>query len=80
MPVHDNSLSLYHFELQVPIDTQEGGMLVSSLMSDRANTPILKGAGQVRLLDDQYSILVVVFLKQAVCCSFTLWWLHHGFE
>ena len=33
---------LYHLELQVPIDTLEGDALVSSLMSDRADSPILE--------------------------------------
>ena len=35
---------LYHLELRVPIDTLEGDALVSSLMSDRADSPILEGA------------------------------------
>ena len=34
---------LYHLELQVPIDTLEGDALVSSLMSDRADSPVLEG-------------------------------------
>ena len=34
---------LYHLELRVPIDTLEGDALVSSLMSDRAGSPILEG-------------------------------------
>ena len=33
---------VYHLELQVPIDTQEGDALVSSLMSDQADSPILE--------------------------------------
>ena len=33
---------LYHLELQVPIDTLEGDTLVSSLMSDHADSPILE--------------------------------------
>ena len=33
---------LYHLELRVPIDTLEGDTLVSSLMSDRASSPILE--------------------------------------
>ena len=33
---------LYHLELRVPIDTLEGDTLVSSLMSDRADFPILE--------------------------------------
>ena len=33
---------LYHLELRVPIDTLEGDALVSSLMSDRADSPILE--------------------------------------
>ena len=35
--------SLYHLELRVPIDTLEGDALVSSLMSDRVDSPILEG-------------------------------------
>ena len=34
---------LYHLELRVPIDTLEGDALVSSLMSDRMDSPILEG-------------------------------------
>ena len=34
---------LYHLELRVPIDTLEGDALVSSLMSDRVDSPILEG-------------------------------------
>ena len=34
---------LYHLELRVPLDTLEGDALVSSLMSDRADSPILEG-------------------------------------
>ena len=34
---------LYHLELRVPIDTLEGDALVSSLLSARANSPILEG-------------------------------------
>ena len=37
-----NSPSLYHLDLQVPLDTLEGDALVSSLMSDRADSPILE--------------------------------------
>ena len=33
---------LYHLELRVPMDTLEGDALVSSLMSDRADSPILE--------------------------------------
>ena len=33
---------LYHLELRVPIDTLEGDALVSSLLSDCADSPILK--------------------------------------
>ena len=33
---------LYHLELRVPIDTLEGDALVSSLLSDRADSPILE--------------------------------------
>ena len=35
--------SLYRLELSVPVDTLEGDALVSSLMSDRADSPILGG-------------------------------------
>ena len=34
---------LYHLELQVPIDMLEGDALVSSLLSDRADSLILEG-------------------------------------
>ena len=37
-----SGLLLYHLELRVPIDTLEGDALVSSLMSDRADSPILE--------------------------------------
>ena len=33
---------LYHLELRVPIDTLEGDALVSSLLSDRTDSPILE--------------------------------------
>ena len=33
---------LYHLELRVPIDTLEGDALVSSLISDHADSPILE--------------------------------------
>ena len=41
---------LYHLELQVPIDTLEGDALVSSLMSDRADPPILEGVSSSMVL------------------------------
>ena len=34
---------LYHLELRVPMNTLEGDALVSSLLSDRADSPILEG-------------------------------------
>ena len=34
---------LYHLELRVPLDMLEGDALVSSLISDRADSPILEG-------------------------------------
>ena len=34
--------SLYHLELRVPMDTLEGDALVSSLLSDRSDSPILE--------------------------------------
>ena len=37
------SPSLYHLELRVLLDTLEGDALVSSLMSDRTDSPILDG-------------------------------------
>ena len=37
-----SSPSLYHLDLRVPLDTLEGDALVSSLMSDRADSPILE--------------------------------------
>ena len=33
---------LYHMELRVPLDTLEGDALVSSLLSDRADSPVLE--------------------------------------
>ena len=45
--------SLYRLELSVPVDTLEGDTLVSSLMSDCANSPILEGVtGPVVLPDN----------------------------
>ena len=41
---------LYHLELRVPIDTLEGDTLVSSLMSDRADSPILEGVSSPMVL------------------------------
>ena len=41
---------LYHLELRVPIDTLEGDTLVSSLLSDRADSPILEGASSSMVL------------------------------
>ena len=35
--------SLYHLELRVPLDTLEGDALVSSLISDHVDSPILEG-------------------------------------
>ena len=37
-----SSPSLYHLNLRVPLDTVEGDALVSSLMSDHADSPILE--------------------------------------
>ena len=45
-----SGLLLYHLELRVPIDTQEGDTLVSSLMSDRAGSPILEGVSSSMVL------------------------------
>ena len=45
-----SGLLLYHLELQVPIDTLEGDALVSSLMSDRADSPILEGVSSSMVL------------------------------
>ena len=45
-----SGLLLYHLELQVPLDTLEGDTLVSSLMSDRADSPILEGASSLMVL------------------------------
>ena len=39
-----SGLSLYHLELRVPLDTLEGDALVSSLMSNHTDSPILEGA------------------------------------
>ena len=41
---------LYHLELRVPIDTLEGDALVSSLMSDRADSLILEGVSSLMVL------------------------------
>ena len=41
---------LYHLELRVPIDTLEGDALMSSLMSDRANSLILEGVSSSMVL------------------------------
>ena len=44
---------LYRLELSVPLDTVEGDALVSFLMSDRADSPILEGVvGPVVLHSD----------------------------
>ena len=45
-----SGLLLYHLELRVPIDTLEGDALVSSLMSDRAGSPILEGVSSSMVL------------------------------
>ena len=45
-----SGLLLYHLELRVPIDTLEGDTLVSSLMSDRADSPILEGVSSSMVL------------------------------
>ena len=45
-----SGLLLYHLELRVPIDTLEGDALVSSLMSDRADSPILEGVSSSMVL------------------------------
>ena len=37
-----SGLLLYHLELRVPIDTLEGDALVSSLLTNRAGSPILE--------------------------------------
>ena len=44
--------SLYRLELSVPVDTLEGDALVSSLMSDRADSPILEGVSGPVVLPD----------------------------
>ena len=41
---------LYHLELRVPIDTLEGDALMSSLMSDRADSLILEGVSSLMVL------------------------------
>ena len=41
---------LYHLELRVPIDTLEGDALVSSLMSNQADSPILEGVSSSMVL------------------------------
>ena len=47
-----NGPSLYRLELSVPVDTLEGDALVSSLMSDRADSPILEGVSGPVVLPD----------------------------
>ena len=42
MSASSSGLLLYHLELRVPIDTLEGDALVSSLLSDRADSLILE--------------------------------------
>ena len=44
--------SLYQLELSVPVDTLEGDALVSLLMSNRANSPILEGVSGPVVLPD----------------------------
>ena len=44
--------SLYRLELSVPVDTLEGDALVSSLMSDRADSPILEEVSGPVVLPD----------------------------
>ena len=44
--------SLYQLELSIPVDTLEGDALVSSLMSDRADSPILEGVSGPVVLPD----------------------------
>ena len=41
---------LYHLELRVPLGTLEGDALVSSLLSDRADSPILEGVSSSMVL------------------------------
>ena len=41
---------LYHLELRVPIDTLEGDALVSSLLSNRAGSPILEEVSSLMVL------------------------------
>ena len=41
---------LYHLELRVPLDMIEGDALVSSLLSDRADSPILEGVSSSMVL------------------------------
>ena len=41
---------VYHLELRVPIDTLEGDALVSSLLSDRVDSPILEGVSSWMVL------------------------------
>ena len=44
---------LYRLELSIPVDTLEGDALVSSLMSNHTNSPILEGVtGPVVLPDN----------------------------
>ena len=43
---------LYQLELSVPVDTLEGDSLVSFLMSDHADSPILEGVSGPVVLPD----------------------------
>ena len=42
MSASSSGPSLYYLDLQVPLESLEGDALVSSLMSDRAESPILE--------------------------------------
>ena len=50
MSASSSGPSLYHLELRVPLDTLEGDALVSSLMSDRTDSPILEGVSSSMVL------------------------------
>ena len=41
--------SFYRLELSVPMDDLDGDALISSLMSDRADSPVVEGAEVITL-------------------------------
>ena len=65
-----NGPSLYHLDLQVLLDMLEGDALVSSLMSNRADSPILD-----KVVDPNPYTIELMFclvLKRVTCCSINI--------